>query len=225
MNINIPISIVLLLIAIIFGSYGWRRGWVAEVVTLAGILFSWLVVTYARDPVIRLLNQFALGIRLFMAGGLDSPNISATVARLRENPLITETNQGLILAIFFGLLVLMAYAIPNLFMIRRAFTRGDKLLGLLVGFLNGILTIFFFIQLTQFNFTANLGLSTATNGTDVEVQVNTAGLFDELQKIFFPLLLIVILLVVASIFLRGLRAGRAPSGGGGGGGGGGAPRH
>lgn len=133
-----PHEYVMGLVLLLFGSNGFRRGWVREITALGGIFVSWLFGTVIGPPMSQLINRLHMVASFWTQGGFDGAHASALVDSLGANPLIGpgagEIFQS---ALFLGLSVASLLASkkiappPN--------TRRARALGGVVGVANGYL--------------------------------------------------------------------------------------
>jgi hypothetical protein len=129
---------VVIAAVLLFGLLGFKRGWLREVPTLAGLLIAWLILLVAASPLIDLVNRADLMLRFTLQGGFDSASPGTLLQELRHSPLVDPRHSGEFLGVLFGVLAVVAFVAASRFgpAPAGAAARG---LGVLVGIANGYL--------------------------------------------------------------------------------------
>ncbi len=178
---------------------GFWRGWLREIVTLAGLLVGWLILDSLGGLLIGFVNHMYLSVAFFVRDGVDSAQPVALIHALRATPLVEPRHPG----IFFGVLMtaaaLGAYFAATRF-VAPANGWSSQAIGTLVGLANG-----YIVTYLGFRFFA------PTARLDLALAMNPNGIADSLGQ-FLPTVLIAgVVVAIAVALLSGRRL--APRGG------------
>ena len=126
------------LVLLLFGSNGFRRGWVREITSLGGIFVSWLFGSVVGLPMSQMLNKLHLVAAFWIRGGFDGADPSVLMDSLEAHPLIGPGAEEIFQsALFLGLSVASLWAAKKI--APPAHSRQARLLGGVVGVANGYL--------------------------------------------------------------------------------------
>ena len=131
-----PHELIMGLVLLLFGSNGFRRGWVREITALGGIFVSWLFGSVVALPLSQLLNKLYLVAAFWTQGGFDGADPSLLMDSLKAHPMIGPGAEEIFQsALFLGL------SVASLWVSKRiappAHSRQARLLGGVVGVANG----------------------------------------------------------------------------------------
>ncbi len=121
-----------------FGVVGYIRGWVREVVSLAGLVFGWAVVLLAGQVLVLVVDRAYLVVVSTARGVFDSPDPGGILRPLRASPLVDPAHPDPLYAVVFALLVIAVYGLGTNSVPGPSGLRS-QLLGIPVGLMNGYL--------------------------------------------------------------------------------------
>jgi hypothetical protein len=199
MEASLSFTIVVAVAVLLFGLLGFRRGWLREVSTLAGLLVAWLILVAAASPIINVLNRLYWMIRFTAAGGFDSDSPAAVVQELRHQPLVDPRHPGVFLAALFCILAVVAFVAANRFAPPAA-SAAARGIGVLVGIANGYLVAYLGLR-----YLSGAGLAGPL------LSANPTGVVDLLSRYLPTVLLVGVVLAIAIALLSSRQLGGRPS--------------
>ena len=137
-SVTIDQSVLLILILGLFALIGLRRGANRELVTVVGLVISYLLVTLTLDSLVPWVNKLYRLARFALAGGLTADDPVTAWSQVQSLPLLVSTDvarRNLGLACF-AVLATISYYVGS-----RTAPQGvsaiARLVGLLLGAVNG----------------------------------------------------------------------------------------
>ncbi|MSP12955.1 MAG: hypothetical protein EXR62_08355 [Chloroflexi bacterium] len=129
---------LLLVLALIFGFIGFKRGWPKELLVTGFLLLGLILVGFEFDFLANIVNRAWVFFLFALTGGLGSDNPSQVLQQVRGTPLVTADN-----APTFTFLVLVLCAIIGYILGERRYKalKGsyNHIVGFFAGLLNGFL--------------------------------------------------------------------------------------
>lgn len=145
MNDSLQIVIALLLYLLLFGSIGYWRGSLRELIVLIVTLGGYLILRQYEGTVIRLINLFGKFSQFALAGGLGGDNPEA-ILLLRDAPdIVGEEQTETVVFIIWVIILLLTYWLTSRF-VRSPRNRSDAM-AFLLGIFNGFFYLSIFLPL------------------------------------------------------------------------------
>src|SRR6185437_17172391 len=91
---------------VVFGALGFWRGWLREIVTLAGLLVAWMILDSTGGALVGFVNRVYLTLGFVIRDGVDAAHPTTLILALRQSPLLDPRHPDL----YLGLLMTMAAA-------------------------------------------------------------------------------------------------------------------
>jgi hypothetical protein len=209
-------GVVLLAIVAISATIGARWGWVKEMLTAVGGLFSVLILF--RPESAHALFVFGQSIvrlvRVLVTGGalLDLEKMAELSRQYKSAPLLNEGNAGIFFFAVFALVVLLTRLTSSRLLVNSNPGAQGQLLGLLMGALNGFI---FALVLDAFLVPRIRGLLTdgITISVDWTLSEGNTLMGDYIVTLFgvFLAVLVIVLLFGRRLLPRGGNSGRKSS--------------
>jgi len=134
-------SIALYVVGVVivaFGIVGFVRGWLREMIALAGLVLGWAVVLLGGQLLVLVVDRAYLMVVSTARGLFDSPDPGGILRPLRASPLVDPAHPDPLYAMVFALVVVGVYLVGA-----RSAPGPDglpaQILGVPVGLMNGYL--------------------------------------------------------------------------------------
>ena len=134
-------NVVLYVVGVVivaFGVVGFVRGWLREMIALAGLVLGWAAVLLGGQLLVLVVDRAYLMVVSTARGLFDSPDPAGILRPLRANPLVDPAHPDPLYAMIFALIVVGVY-----FAGARSAPGPDgllaQILGVPVGLMNGYL--------------------------------------------------------------------------------------
>jgi hypothetical protein len=190
-TVNVSEFLLMGLILGLFALVGFRRGVHRELISLVGIGLGMLVANGLTSSLVPSVNRYYRMLQFARGGGLSAADPTAAWSATQSAPnLIRTTSQQQTLGMAIFLLVALAFIVVGQIWGARPRSLGLRLLGLLMGLINGFLVARF---LTPILFAAPRALIALPSG---EVQ---ARLTDS-QTIAFAILFFVGVIIALGLY-------------------------
>lgn len=134
-------SYLVFALLLVFGAYGFWRGWLREVATLAGLLVGWMVLITAGETFVNIVNRIYLIVAFVVQDGFDARQPAAVINSLRRNPIVDPRHPDHFLGVIFVILAIAVFLAANRY-VSTATSWSAQALGALVGLANGYLVIY-----------------------------------------------------------------------------------
>lgn len=184
---------------LLFGGLGFRRGWLREVSTLAGLLVAWLILVVAPGPLINVLNRLYWMVQFTLGGGFDSDSPGAVLQELRHQPLVDPRHAGVFPGVLFGVLAVVAFVAASRFA-PPASGAASRSIGVLLSIANGYLVSYLGLRYL-------VGAGLAGN----LLSARPSGIVDLLSKYLPTVLLVGVVVAIAIALLSSRQLGARPN--------------
>ena len=178
---------------VLCGAIGFWRGWLREIVTLAGLLVAWMIVDSFGGALVGFVNHIYWTFGFVLRDGVDSAHPTELIRALRQSPLVDPRHPDLYLGLLMTVAAVSVYDAASRFVAPSAGWSAQAL-GTLVGFANGYLVTYLGFRFFAPGAHVNLAFS-----------MNPEGVADALGRLLPTVLIAGVVLAIGIALLGGRR--------------------